>query len=37
MAVKKSNVDVLQKLLDLAEELQLKPEALWNDVWLSKD
>jgi ankyrin repeat protein len=32
-----NNIEILQKLRDLAKELHLKPEELRNDLWLSKD
>ena len=37
MAAEAGHVEVLQKLWDWANELQLKPEELRNVVWLSKD
>ena len=37
MAVESVKVQVLEKLWDWAKELQLKPEELRNELWLSKD
>jgi ankyrin repeat protein len=36
MAVKEGHVEVLEKLWDLAKELQLKPEELRNELLVSK-
>jgi len=36
MAAGTGHVEILQKVWDWAKELQLKPEELRNDVWLSK-
>jgi len=36
-AAESGDVELLNKLWDLAKELQLKPEVLRNEVLLSKD
>jgi ankyrin repeat protein len=36
-AAKRGNVELLKKLWDWAQELQLQPEDVKNDVLLSKD
>jgi len=37
MAAGEGHVEVLEKLWEWARELQLKPEELKNQFWLSKD
>jgi len=37
IAARQEHTGVLEKLLDWAKELQLKPEELRNEVFLSKD
>ena len=37
MTAKRGHVKILEKLWDWAKNLQLKPEELRNELWLSKD
>jgi ankyrin repeat protein len=37
MAAREGHVEVLEKLWDLAKELQLKPEVLRNEMLVSKN
>jgi len=37
MAAHEGYVEVLEKSWYWAKEMQLKPEELWNEVWLSKN
>ena len=37
MAARGSYLKLVQKLLDLANKLQLKPQDLRNEMWLSND
>jgi ankyrin repeat protein len=37
VAAGNGHIEVLEKLWDLAKEVQLNPEELRNEVWLSKD
>jgi hypothetical protein len=36
MSAEKGKVEVLEKLWEWAKKLQLKPDAIWNEVFLSK-
>jgi ankyrin repeat protein len=37
MAAKRGPIEVIEKLWDWAKDLQLTPEELKNQLWLSKD
>ena len=37
MTAKRGHIKILEKLWDWAKNLQLKPEELRNQLWLSKD
>jgi len=37
MAAGEGHIEVLEKLWDLAKEVELNPEELRNEVWLSKN